>query len=151
MQRSIPNKKPVKELFLYTLLYIIYESLSTIYLFLPPLFGLLFVLLVNALNKEDTLSVSFIIFCLIVFEADKGYMLFSSVIFLLLAYKFILPKIIQNVNCSSCVKFSYILVAYIGFYMLNSLVASIFLLPEPNINYYIVYYIVIEFLIVSLL
>ena len=151
MQRSIPNQKSVKDFFLYTALYVLYESFSTIYLFLPPLFGVLFVLLVNALDKDDTLSVVFISFCLVVFEADKGYILFSSIMFLLFVYKFIIPKIIQNVSCYSCIKASYILLAYIGFYLVNSLISSIFLLPPPSVNYYIIYYIVIEFFIVSLL
>jgi len=151
MQRSIPNQKSIKESFLYTVLYIVYESLSSIYLFLPPLFGVLFVLLINALNKDDTISVIFIAFCLVVFEADKGYILFSSIIYLLIIYRFVLPKIIQNVSCYSCIKTSYILFAYIGFYMFNALFANIFLISVPGMSYYIVYYIVIEFLIVSLL
>ena len=151
MQRSIPNQKSVKELFLYTLLYVVYESFSSIYLFLPPLFGVLFVLLINALDKDDTVSVIFISFCLVVFEADRGYILFSSVIFLIFVYKIILPRIIQNVSCYSCIKILYILLAYIGFYLANTLISNIVLLPLPGINYYIVYYIVIEFFIVSLL
>jgi len=151
MQRSITYKKSVKDLFLYIVLFIIYEALSSIYLFLPPLFGVLFVLLVYALDKDDTISVLLIAFCLVVFEADKGYVLFSSIIYLLLTYKFILPKLIQNANCASCIKIAYVTIAYLGFYLVNALFANIFLLPMPEINYYIVYYIVIEFFIVSLL
>lgn len=151
MQRSLSNKKPVNSSFVYILLFVVYESLSSIYLFLPPLFGVLFVLLVNALNKDDTISVVLIAFCLVIFEADKGYILFSSIIYLLVAYKFILPRVIQNFNCYSCIKFSYILIAYIGFFFVNTLFANIFLVELPGISYYIIYYIVIEFLIVSLL
>lgn len=151
MQRSIPNKKSIKELFLYSLLYVIYESLSSIYVFLPPLFGVLFVLLIKYLDKDDTISALFISFCLIVFEADKGYVLFSSIIYLLFIYKLILPKIIQNVSCDSCIKAFYILSAYLGFYLANVIVGYIFLLQTPEISYYIVYYILIEFIIVSLL
>ncbi len=151
MQRSITNKKSIKNYFIYTILFVVYESLSSIYLFLPPLFGVLFVLLINAIDKNDTIAVIFIAFCLVVFESQMGYILFSSIIYLLLIYKFILPKIIQNFNCYSCIKVSYILLAYFGFYMFNSFFANVFLLPIPTINYYIVYYIVIEFLIVSLL
>ncbi len=151
MQRSIPNKKSLNNSFIYIILFIVYESLSSIYLFLPPLFGVLFVLLINALNKNDTSSVVLISFCLVIFEADKGYILFSTVLYLLVIYKFILPKIIQNSSCYSCIKLSYILLAYVGFYLFDLLLANIFLMPVPHINYYIVYYIVIEFLIVSLL
>ncbi len=151
MQRSIPNKKSLTDNFSYIIFFIIYESLSSIYLFLPPLFGVLFVLLINALNKNDNITFIFVSFCLLIFEADKGYTIFSSIVYLLLIYKFILPKIIQNVSCYSCIKLLYILLAYLGFYMFNLFLANIFLLPIPSINYYIVYYIVIEFFIVSLL
>lgn len=151
MQRSITNKNPLKESFLYILFFILYESLSSIYPILPPLFGLLFVLLINALNKDNLFSVILIAFCLVIFEVEKGYALFSSIIFLLIAYKFILPRIIQSTNCLSCIKFIYVVLAYVGFYLFNLLFAKIFFMPIPQVTYYIVYYIVIEFFIVSLL
>ena len=151
MQRSLSNQKPIKSSLIYTVLFVVYESLSSIYLFLPPLFGVLFVLLISALNKNDTIGIIFIAFCLVIFEAEHSYILFSSIIFLLVAYKFILPKVIQSFNCFACIKFSYVLIAYIGFYMFNMLISSIFLVDLPQARYYILYYIVIEFFIVSLL
>ena len=151
MQRSLTNQKSLRDSFLYVVLFVIYESLSSIYQFLPPLFGVLFVLLINALNRKNTIGVILIAFCLVIFEAEKGYILFSSVIYLLLAYKFILPKVIQSFNCYSCVKFSYIFIAYIGFLIFNTLFSNIFFTDLPSANYYIIYFIVIEFFIVSLL
>ncbi len=151
MQRSIPNKKSLADSFVYILLFVVYESLSSIYLFLPPLFGVLFVLLINSLDKNDNINFLFVSFCLLIFEADKGYTIFSSIVYLLFIYKFILPKIVQNFSCYSCVKISYVLLAYAGFYLFNLLLANIFLLPIPEISYYIFYYIIIEFLIVSIL
>lgn len=151
MQRSITSKKSVNKSFFYIFLFIIYESISSIYFFLPPLLGVLFVLLIQALDNDDTFSVLLVTFCLVIFEADNSYVLFSSVIYLWLSHKFILPKLIQSVNCQACVKFLYILIAYIGFYLFNLLFANIFFMPIPSFTYYIIYYIVIEFFIVSLL
>ena len=150
MQRSITNKKPVEKI-LYVALYAIYVSLSSIYLFLPPLFGILFVLFAKALKDKDTVSLLFISLCLVLFEADKSYMIFSSIIYFTLIYKFVMPKITQNFSCISCIRFSYILLAYIGFYLFCILLSNIFLTPMPTINYYMVFYIVIEFFLVSLL
>jgi len=150
MQRSITNKKPVENI-LYVVLYAIYVSLSSIYLFLPPLFGVLFVLFAKALKDKDTISLLFISFCLVLFEADKSYMIFSSIIYFTFIHKFVMPKITQNFSCISCIKVSYILLAYIGFYLFSILLSNIFLIPMPSINYYIVFYIVIEFFLVSLL
>ena len=150
MQRSFINQKPL-ESFLYIIFFIIYESLSSIYLFLPPLLSILFVLFAKALNKEDSYSVILVAFALVIFEVEKGYILFSSIIYILLILKFIIPKLQQNFNCKSCINFSYTLLAYIGFYLFSLLLANIFLLPIPSIDYYVIYYIVIEFLIVSIL
>jgi len=150
MQRSITHKKPLVN-FLYIALFVIYESLTSIYLFLPPLFGVLFVFFYKALKDEDTFFLVLVIFCLMVFEADKGYMLFSSVLFFAIIYKFILPKIIYSFNCSSCIKISFVFMAYIGYYLFLLLLSKIFLTTIPSLNYYIVYYIVIEFFLVSLL
>ena len=150
MQRSISNKNSL-EPFIYVILFIAYESLSSIYLFLPPLFAVLFVLFVNALKKQDTLSIYLISFCLIVYESQMGYPLFSSIIYLGLIYKFLIPKIKKNLNCVSCIKALYVLFAYFGFYLFLVILSNIFLLPMPSINYYVIYYIIIEFFIVSLL
>jgi hypothetical protein len=150
MQRSITHKKPLAPLF-YITAFVIYQALSSVYLFLPPLLGVLFVMFAQSLKRKDGYTALLIGFCLVVFEADKGYTLFSSVIYFFILYKFILPKLIQNFSCHSCLQVTYILLAYLGYYAFSILLANIFLLPLPEINYYIVYYIVIEFLIVSVL
>ena len=150
MQRNLSNKKPLVPL-LYITLFVVYSSLSSIYLILPPLLAVLFVLYSNAIKKDDFSLIMLISFCLVIFEANKGYPLFSTIIYFTLVYKFIIPKIIQNFSCNSCVRISYVLLAYIGYYLFLVIVANIFLLPLPSIDYYIVYYIVIEFFFVSLL
>jgi len=40
---------------------------------------------------------------------------------------------------------------YISIFWFFSLLANIFLLPMPSINYYVIYYILVEFLVVSML
>lgn len=150
MQRSITNQKPI-ESFIYVAIFIVYVSLSSIYLFLPPLFAVLFLLFSKALDKEDGVGIFLISFCLLVFESEKGYTLFISIIYFILIYKFVMPKLKQNFSCSSCIKFLSVVVAYVGFFLFCLLVSNIFLLPIPSITYYIIYYIVIEFLIVSIL
>ncbi len=150
MQRSISHQKPLVT-FTYISLYLIYESLSSVYLFLPPMFAVLFVLYSKAMDKQDFLLLIILIFCLIIYEADKGYQLFSSIIYFTLLNKFVIPKITKNFNCNSCVKILYVVLAYIGYYLFLVLIAKIFLLEIPSIDYYIIYYIVIEFFIVGLL
>ena len=150
MQRSITYQRVISIL-IYIALFAVYTSLSSIYLILPPLFAVLFLLYSNALKKNDLLSILFISFCLILFEVNNGYLLFTSIIYLTLVHKFIMPKIAQNFNCKICIKISYVLFAYIGFYLFLVLLSKVFLLPSPSIDYYIVYYIVIEFFFVSII
>lgn len=150
MQRSLSHQKSLTPFF-YVALFVLYEGLSSIYLFLPPLFGVLFFLFIESFRKEDLLAIILVVFSILVFESEKGYLLFSAIIYFALTMKLILPKIEQNFNCKVCIKASIVLLAYIGFYFFTSVLSSIFLLPMPSINYYIIYYIVIEFLIVSIL
>ena len=150
MQRSITNQKSIK-IYIYIIFFIIYESLSSIYLFLPPFFAVLFVLFVKVLDTKNIPNILLVSFCLVIFEIDKSYLLFSSIIYFLLIYKFIIPKLKQNFSCGFCIKMIYVLLAYVGFFLFSLILAKVFLLPIPSINYYIVYYIIIEFFIVSLL
>ena len=150
MQRSITHQGVVKPLS-YMVLYILYSSLSSIYPFLPPLFGVLFLLFVRAVEREDILFLMLVSFDLLVFEANYGEIFFSSIFYFYIATKFLLPKIEQSFNCYSCVRIMYVIFAYIGYYIFLMLLSKIFLFPMVHINYYIVYYIIIEFFLVSLL
>ncbi len=150
MQRSISNQKPIVP-FIYIVLYVLYSTLGSIYPVLPPLLSILFVLFSRALRREDFTAVLLVSFCLLVFEANYGYLLFSSIIYFYMQHKLIMPKIMQNFSCSSCINISYVLFTYLGYFLFLTLVSNIFLLEAPEINYYIIYYIVIEFFIVSLL
>jgi len=150
MQRSISHQKPIVP-FLYIILFVLYDSLGTIYPFLPPLLAVLYVLFTKALDNDDTVSLFLIVLCLVIFEANYGYIFLSSVIYFYILYKFIMPKIVQSFSCSTCIRIITVVLVYLGFFLFLTLLSNIFLLPQPSINYYIVYYIIIEFFLVSLL
>jgi hypothetical protein len=150
MQRSISYYRPLTPL-IYIALFVLYSSLSSIYLFLPPLFAILFTMFTKALERKDIIFIALVSFCLIIFEANHGYMFFSSIVYFYLIHKFAMPKIIQNFSCNFCIKISYVLFAYMGYYLFLLLISNIFLFSSPELNYYIIYYIVIEFLLVSIL
>jgi len=150
MQRSISNQKPLT-LLIYVVLFILYSSLSSIYLFLPPMLSVLFLIFTKALDRNDTVYIAVIAFLFVIFEANFGYLIFSSIIYFYIIYKFIMPKISQNFSCPLCIKISYVLLSYIGYFLFLTLISNIFLLPTPEINYYIIYYIVIEFFLVAIL
>jgi len=151
MQRSISNKKSLIRYFFYLGLYILYSSLGTIYPFLPPFLAVLFAFYAHAMEKENFIELLFVIAALLVFEANYGFMLFSSIIYFYIQYKFILPKIKQNISCSMCINILSVSLSYVGYFVFLALLANIFLLEKPSFNYYIIFYIIIEFLLVSLL
>ncbi len=80
-----------------------------------------------------------------------GFALFSSIIYFAIVYKFVIPKLKKIFGCLSCLKIAYVILAYLGFFIFLYFLSHIFLLPTPSFNYYIVYYMIIEFFIVSLL
>jgi hypothetical protein len=150
MQRSISNKKPLRYL-LYLSAYILYSSLGSIYPILPPLLAVLFALYSSAMQKENIYALSFVLISLLVFEANYGFLLFSSIIYFYILYKLIMPKIRQIISCDICIRFLYVLLTYLGYFLFLVLLSNIFLLEMPSFNYYIIYYIIIEFFLVSLL
>jgi hypothetical protein len=150
MQQNISNQKSLIP-FVYVALFSIYIGLSSIYIFLPPLFSILFVYFSKSVKQQDPIAIFLISLCLVLFEAEKGYTLFSSIIYFTIVYRFIMPKVSQSFSCLSCITISTVLLSYIGFFLFSLLLSSVFLLPAPTMNYYIIYYIIIEFFIVSVL
>ncbi|WP_246032242.1 hypothetical protein [Sulfurimonas crateris] len=150
MQRSISHQNSLTPL-LYAALFVIYTAISGIYLLLPPLFAILYLLFSKALKQEDVVLLSLVAVCLLFFEAQNSYMLFSAIIYFALIHRYVIPKIKQNFNCNLCVNLSIVILVYIGFFLFCSLLSNIFLLPMPSINYYVLYYMAIEFIILSLI
>lgn len=150
MQRSISYKNPVTP-YLYVVIFLIYTALSGVYLFFPPLLAILFIFFSKALKQEDPVSFFLILFCLLLFEAENGYALFSTIIYFAFIYRYVIPKITQNLGCAECIKLLTVILIYVGFFIFHSILSNIFLLPTPTINYYIIYYIAVEFLIMSIL
>jgi len=150
MQRSITYPFYIKAFMLFTL-YLVYESLSTIYLFLPPLFGILFYYFIRALDKQDIALLLLVVALSLVYEADKGYLMLSSLVFFSFTYKFINPKLEQLIECRRCLDLIYIIIAYLGYWLFSLLLQQMFLLEFSTIDWHVVWYIVFEFLVVGLL
>ena len=103
MQRSLTNKKILTTLGI-IIAFVLYQSLSSIYLLLPPLLGVLFFYFIRALEKEDLYSLVLIIILLLIFEAEKDFLLFSSLVYFTFIYRFVIPKLRVLINCWFCLK-----------------------------------------------
>lgn len=150
MQRSLTYQKTFLGLIYFTA-FAMYISLSSIYLLLPPMLGLLFYHYVHATERKQTRVVILIAFMLLLFEAEKGFTLFSTLIYFFIFYQFLIPMIHQYVYCRRCRDLIYIVLAYFGFWIFSLVISQVFWMPLPSLDWHVFYYIIIEFLIVSLL
>lgn len=149
MQRSIAHKRAIKPYFIF-FLFFVYTALSGLYIFLPPLLGVLYLLFEKTYKRQNSLFLILTILSTIFYEAQNGYVLFSVVLYFLFMLKYLMPKVEKNFSCYGCKKFMMVALTYIGFFIFYTIFAKIFMIEAPSISFYAVYYIVLEFFIVSL-
>ncbi len=150
MQRNLTYQNLINYI-LWTLFFTGYICLSSIYLILPPMIGVLLVLFEKALHKNNSLLLLFIFLSIIIVETQKGFLAFSLFVFFLLVHKLIIPKIDQGINASKLRTFLYVFTAYTGYILFSNLIAQIFILENLHVNFfYLVFYIIVEYFIVSI-
>ena len=135
----------------YLIAYTGYVGLSSIYLFLPPLFGLLFVHFIHALDKERFGYLMLVSAMLVLYEIEKGHLILSSLVFFALLYHFVVPKLRQFIDCEWCLRLIYVIGAYIGFWLFSLLISKIFWMSAPAVDWHVLIYIAVEFLLVIML
>lgn len=147
MQRSFSYQNALSQLLLVGA-FVLYISLSTLYLFLPPLLAVLFLAFYKALNRHDLFGLLIIIGMLLVFEAEKGFWFGSTVIFFTLVSRLLIPKIEQMVQCRPCMASFFVILAYPGYWLFVWLANQVFLLELPTMDWHMILYMAIEFLAV---
>jgi len=150
MQRSRNDQNPLTRLSVVAL-FIVYEALSMRYLFLPPLFGVLFYLYIHALDTGDSKRFFSVAAMLLVAETAKGYPLFSTVAFYTFSYFTVLPKLRVGVSCPLCVNGLIVVYGYLGYWAFLALLSSMFVFASPQIDFRLLFYMLIEFFVVGLL
>jgi len=150
MQRSLSYQNYSKLVFYFVLL-LIYEVLSSIYLFLPPLLGLSFLLFVYAVEKDRLDLLIFTLGYLLVFETDREFVLFSTLFFFIIAYHVALSRLRQLIDCKKCLDYLSIALAYFGFWFFSIIFNQIIWIDLPQFDWTIFYYIAVECLMVFFL
>lgn len=148
MQRNSTSYRSLSEVFFTFAALILYSALSTIYPYLPPLFGFMIALLVTTDKKYLFPVLIFLLF----FEAEHNHIIFTSWIFAFLYIRFILPVLINILVCRRCIIFISVALAYILFYAQTYLIS--FILGDTFIeidNVLLGTYIVAEMLLAMLL
>lgn len=150
MQRSLIDQKTFLGL-IYLTAFAMYISISSIYLIMPPLLGVLFYHYIDAAEREQLYTLVLLLLMLLFLEAEKGFALFSTIIYFFIAYRLIIPRLHQYVYCRWCRNLIYMVLAYLGYWLFALLVAQVLWMPLPAFDWHLLYYILIEFLIVSML
>ncbi|HEX5710583.1 MAG TPA: hypothetical protein VFX68_04490 [Sulfuricurvum sp.] len=149
MQRSITYQNALNTL-LWVGVFSIYSALTSIYLFLPPLFAVIGYLLYRSLIRYDLFSLIVYSVMLLIIEAEKGYWFGSSVLFFILISHFLLPRLEQNMRCDLCVKGIFVLSSYLLFWIFMSIINTVLLLPAPGLDWHVLFYMGIEFALIAM-
>ncbi len=149
MQRNLAYQSFIKYLF-FGVAFFFYTSLGTIYLFLPPMMGVVYFLFSRSLHKRRALEFFWSILAILLIEAQYGLYAFSFLAYAVVIYRFIEPKIDQSINKRSARNFLLIVSIYVGYPLFWNLMAQIFMLEGVSFYYFIPYYIFVEFFVVSL-
>lgn len=150
MQRSFSYQNVISRLFLVAL-FVAYISLSSMYLLLPPLLAILFFLYYDALTKDDLFALVTVILMLLVFEAEKGFWFGSTILFFTLLSRYLIPKVEQTIQCKICMAAIFVVLAYPGYLVFMWFVNQVLLLSVPAIDWHMILYMIIEFLIIAAL
>jgi len=151
LRRDSSNQEILKS-FLLLITILAYEALSDIYYYLPPLFGIAFVMFINLVKKNRLFHVIPIFVFLLFFEASKGYLFLSSIMFFLFSYWIVIPRIENFLNCKKCLIPIFVFYAYFGFHLFLILLHAILKVDLPDFPLILLYYIFVEtlFLVVLL-
>lgn len=149
MQRSITYQNALSDL-LWIAVFAIYISLSSIYLFLPPMAAVLGFLYFRAIQRYDLFSLIVAAVMLLMFEAEKGYWFGSTIVFFTLISYYLMPKLGQTMQCKICIKGIFVLLSYLGFTVFLGMVNSILILPIPAMDWHMVFYMAIEFALIAM-
>ena len=130
MRRDRSDKKSINYLWLGVGL-VIYQISTSLYTYLTPLLGLFFCYVILLKDDEERtkeerplewyLAFSYIIFI----ELNKGFYLFSSIIFFMLFYTIMVDWMRTAFKCKNCILIAFITSGYLGIYGMNNLLAYV--------------------------
>lgn len=149
MQRSITYQNTVSTL-LWVCVFGVYSALSSIYLFLPPLFAVIGYLMYRSLARYDLFALILYSLMLLILETEKGYWFGSSILFYILISYYLLPRLEQNMRCDLCIKGIFVLSSYLLFWIFMTIVNTVLLLPAPAIDWHVLFYMGIEFALIAM-
>lgn len=144
MRRNSTDQKHIKQIF-FSFIMVLYLIITSLYTFLPLFAGVFFAYIVVYLgNEESKISVALSFCYLILFDLNHGGYLFSFMLTFFIFYTMFAEKIRNNITCYSCIIVTYVVGAYVGYYLLNSFIAYLLNEELPTFSTDLVYYIFLD-------
>lgn len=120
--------------------------LSALYPLIPPFVGVIFCyVLLNVDEHEKNavpLMLGFLYLCL--YDLNKGFYLFSYLILFVLVHQFVVHKVQSTFTCNNCILAVYVMIAYLGHFVLNLFLAYLDNDTFAYFSNYYFYYIAVD-------
>jgi len=147
MRRNSTDQNVV-ELFLICILLFAGLVLSSLYTWIPSFAGFLFCYSVLAFKQESARFPLFLVFVyLALYDMHKGFFLFSYALLFTIFYPLATQKLQYMTSCENCILTFYVLVGYLGHFLLNLILAYFLNTPFPYFSNHYVYAISIDALL----
>jgi len=147
MQRDSFNQNPLSVISVF-LLALIYEPITGIFIFLSPLFGVVLMLLIDDMKRNDRLlQIMALMVYIAFFELDRGFILFSFIVFFTIFYLSIVSYVKHIIECQWCHTSIFVTLGYIGYYMFNTLIATLLNIDSPALSPILIWYILIDIIL----
>lgn len=146
MRRSSTHKTYLKISFWIFL--VIYVSITDIIYYLPPLFGIIYVLAQEHYENEEFNIFYFLVPFCIFFEASKGFPFLSIVLFMAFSFKIILPRFRKLFGYHKAFIPLFIFYAYFGYF--GFLYLFRFFYEVPSFSWLLLSYAIYESILVWL-
>ncbi len=145
MRRNSTNSDYIRISFAILAL-VLLQIFSNLFQFFPTFVGVFFsYIVINIKREEKFIYVVLSFLYLSYYELNKGFFLFSYFFLFVIFYNFFNQKIIDSFKCKNCILLIYIMVAYIGYFFLNSFFAYILNAEFPSFTMEYFYYIAFDF------
>lgn len=150
MRRNSTYKQTLLSFFLFLGFYI-YESIASMQMWLPPLIGVCLVLFIRFGKDDGGYRFLAIIGCLAFIESENALPIGSLLVLFLILSLFVIPRIQYVFNTIRATRIACVILAYVSLYI-GTLLLDVIMGSSiaPNIMM-ILYYIVIEIVIVMFL
>lgn len=147
MRRNSTDKKYLR-IFALILAILLYLALTDMYYFLPPLFGIGYVL-AQEYYEERSFGIFYILVPLFVyFESNKQLPIFSTLLFMAFSFKIVLPKFRKFFGNSKAFIPLFIAYAYFGYFAFLYLFSYFIDLKIPDFSWILILYVVCEVVLI---